>query len=130
MQPPPPAVAPFYKANVLLVNTSDSARAALRTIAGILQERGFAIEKIDYDLSSIITKPRAYTKSGSHSMHILAITCKTGLRLTGQWRGTFGTFAVEERAAITNNASKQAFAEIEAVGKAYPGGALRYDYQP
>lgn len=130
MQPPPPATIPFKKANALFIQTNDSARAAIRKVAGILQERGFAIDRIDYELLSITTKPKPYGASGLHTMYAMVSMAPSGLRLTGQWHAMVSGIEVTERAGLTNTASKKAFAELEAVAKAYTGATVRYDFLP
>ena len=120
----------FKKANIILLHTSDSSKVALRKVAGLLQQRGFAIDRLDYDLLSVSTKPKPFAGSSSHTMTILAIAGQGVVTMSGLWHGEFGSVSVDEPAAYTNPASKKAIAEIEEVGRAYVGGRLGYMFRP
>jgi hypothetical protein len=123
------AAEPFRKANTIWIFTTDSAKTALKNAAMLLQQQGFAVDRLDYDLLSVSTKPRGFANS-VYDMTILAIWAGGKLKFTGQWRGQAMGMTVNEPAAMTNAASKKAFAEIQKVAMAYNGGRVAYSVNP
>jgi hypothetical protein len=123
------ATQPFKKANTILVYTADSAKTAIKRAAMALQQQGFAVDRVDYDLLSISTKDHAFLNS-FYNMTVLVIWENNHLRYTGQWRGQAMGATVQEPAAQTNPASKKAFAEMERAALAYPGGRAAYLQRP
>jgi hypothetical protein len=120
------AAQPFRGANVVIIHTTDSAKVALKQVASQLQSNGFVIDRLDYDLMSVSTKSRSFAGSGFHTMVASAAIEKGDVVLRGEWHGQLGQYSTTEPAAYTNNASKKALSELEAVAKAYPGGRVAY----
>ena len=120
----------FKRANLLVIHTPDSAKVALRKVAGLLQARGFSIDRLDYDLLSVSTKPKPFANSSQHTMQVLGVAEGGTVRLSATWHGQMGSISVDEPAAFTNAASKRAFAELEETGKAYPGASVGYRLRP
>jgi hypothetical protein len=120
---------PFKKANVILATTPDSAKTALRKMAVIMQQKGFIIDRLDYDLLSISTKPHAF-QSSVYTMVVLAVWESGHLKFMGQWRGQALGMTVEEDVAFTNPASKKAFSEMQNLALAYPNAKVTYMQQP
>jgi len=118
----------FKKANCVLVYTQDSAKSAIRRVAGLLQQRGHSIDRIDYDLLSITTKPKPFTDF--HALTLLVIWDVDKLKFTGHWRAQGLNITIEEPMAYTNPASKKALAEAQAVAESYPGGRVSYKQTP
>jgi uncharacterized protein YukE len=120
----------FKGANVIVVHTSDSAKVALRKVAISFQQHGFVIDRMDYDLLSLSTKPKPFARSSSHTMQATAVAEQGIIKLGGLWHGELGAIHVDEQAGYTNAASKAAFAEIEAVAKDYPNASIGYLLRP
>lgn len=132
-QTAPDGTVPFKKANAILIQTADTGRVALRRLASLLQERGYGVEHLNYDLHSLSTKPKTVGKSGV-VLTVAATYQPTGLVLRGQHQvpdAAPGVPAVAAFSGMDGGAPKLAFHELEAIGKAYyPEAKLQYLLKP
>lgn len=117
---------PFKGANLVLVHTPDSARAALRLVALQLQRQGFAVNPINYELLSVTTAAKAVPKAPLNTMTATASVEAGAVVLRGQWHAQLNGMSMDEAAAYTSPAGRKAFAELEAAARAYPGGRVTY----
>jgi hypothetical protein len=118
---------PFKGANTILVYTNDSARVAIKRVAQKMQEKGFVIERLDYDLLSVSTKPKVRQSLMAYQVSASAIWLDGVLILRGQWHAVLLGNSTDEPAAYTDPSSRAALAELHAIAEAYPGGQIKYE---
>ncbi|WP_375437502.1 hypothetical protein [uncultured Hymenobacter sp.] len=124
---------PFKKANAILIQTPDTGRVALRRLASLLQERGYSVDQLNYDLHSLSTKPKTVGKSGL-VLSVTALYQPAGLLLRGQYQVpalNMSVPGVAEFSGMEGGANKLSFRELETIGKAYyPEAKLEYLLKP
>ncbi|SDY97463.1 hypothetical protein [Hymenobacter psychrophilus] len=129
-----PAEAPFRGANAILVQTPDSAGAALRTLAGLLVQQGYTIKRLDKEYHTLVTDPRPL-EFGFHPVLIIkAVAVPGGLRMTGESEVDLATLGKSTSQAkfigVEKSVYKGTFRVVEQMARLYPGGTLRYVLLP
>lgn len=128
------ASAPFKGANVILVQTSDSASTALMNAARVFVAQGFVIDKLDKELNYLTTqgKPVGQLSPAVYTYKVVAAPGPSGatLRITGEYTVPVGLRSITSsmhwyKGNMTQD--KACFNNADNAAKAYPGGVIRYE---
>ena len=128
--------APFKGANIILIQTPDSANVALKKMASAFVVSGFVPEKLDTELRYLTTRPKTFGKTtpAVFAYKVLARRTPGGgttLEITGDC-----TVQVDAQPVVTSmqwnksttptQQNKVCFNEAEKAAKAYLGGVVKY----
>lgn len=123
---------PFKKANVIVVQTSDSLNVALRTFGQALVARGYTIKSLDTNFHTLLTEPKQ-VRGGTMPMTIVvratpaangfAVTAESSMDLSGLGAGAQPK---TQRLVVSGEKPKGPLVEVIEAAKAYPGGWVGY----
>jgi hypothetical protein len=128
------AASPFKGANIILIQTPDSASAALKKMAGAFLLAGFVPDKLDTELGYLTTQPKSFGQMtpAVFTYKVVARANPPGgaiLELSGEYTVPLGLRSLTSsmhwyKGNLTQD--KACFNEAEKAAKAYPGGIVQY----
>jgi len=129
------APAPFKGANIILIQTPDSANVALKKMASAFVVSGFMPEKLDTELHSLTTQPKTFGKTtpAVFAYKVMARRTPGGgttLEITGDCTVQVGlqpvVSSMQWYKGTPTQQNKVCFNEAEKAAKAYLGGVVKY----
>lgn len=120
------SAAPFKGANVLYIQTPDSAVVAWKKLAGVLTSAGYGIKSSDKDLLTLTTESSP-GKRGEQVV-LLAVVRDKSIQLRGTYSlpGALPGSAVISLRGMKGSPSFTAWERLLSAAKSYPSGKISY----
>jgi hypothetical protein len=127
---------PVAKANVVLIQTPDSAATALRKLAAVFVAQGYTVERLDTQFFTLVLAPKMLTVRYNPTLtaraHATAGANST-LSISGDYKGfvmgDVPLFGFAQFYGSAGTCNKTCFAQLQQAAVAYPGGRVTYAKQ-
>jgi hypothetical protein len=135
------AAAPFKKANLVIIHTTDSVATAYKKLAAVLLGAGYTLDRADKELGFLNTKARPTPNNKAmHTLRASVVAAQGGSDI--QLRGSFAMPMLAAMSPLMAGDSETVFRgmkgapfmaswdEMQKVATLYPGGRVAYKQQP
>ncbi|MGY2133657.1 hypothetical protein ACW9KT_15615 [Hymenobacter sp. HD11105] len=124
--------APFKGANVIVIQTSDSAHIALKKLTVAFAEHDYVIEPSNSEIIALTSKPRSLPGNAMPVVTVMATATQGGIAIRSQYTVTMlgaGTSTgTGQYTGCEKCPNKLVFREGETVAKSYPSAqGIRYE---